>query len=135
MGTKDGGAAVKAYDNDDGTEFAYYDRGYVQLTWCSNYGASGVAIKRGLDLLLNPDMVKRQAVAYALMSKGMRTGKGFANGHKFSKYFTSTVTDYTSARRMVNGSDHASDIAAIAILFEAILRKSSQPAKVAVPLP
>lgn len=135
MGTKDGGAAVKAYDNDDGTEFAYYGRGYVQLTWWSNYGASGVAIERGLDLLLDPDLVKRPAVAYALMSDGMRTGNGFANRHKFSKYFTSTVTDYTGARHMVNGSDHASDIAAIAVIFGAILRKASQPAGVAVPLP
>ena len=83
----------------------------------------------------DPELVKQPAVAYALMSHGMRTGKGFANGHKFTKYFTATVTNYTGARHRVNGSDHAAAIAAIAVTFEAILRKASQPAAVAAPLP
>lgn len=102
----------------------------MQLTWWSNYAASGIAIEQGLDLLLDPERVKQPAVAYALMSNGMRTGKGFANGHKFSKYFTATVSDYSGARHMVNGSDHSADISAIAVKFEAILRKASQPAAV-----
>ena len=135
MGTKDGGAAVKVYSDDDGDEQAYFGRGYVQLTWWSNYAASGVAIEQGLDLLLDPELVKQPAVAYAVMSHGMRTGKGFANGHKFGMYFTATVTNYTGARHMVNGSDHSADIAAIAVKFEAILRKASQPAAVVAPLP
>ncbi|MGB7989233.1 MAG: glycoside hydrolase family 19 protein [Candidatus Methylophosphatis roskildensis] len=126
MGTQDGGAAVKAYDDDDGSEQAYYGRGYVQLTWWSNYAASGVAIGRGLDLLLDPELVKSPEIAYALMSHGMRTGQGFANGHKLAQYFSGALTNYAGARRMVNGQDHAADIAAIATRFEAILLKSSR---------
>ena len=43
MGTTDGGAGVKVYTNDPGDENAYYGRGYVQLTWWSNYAKASVA--------------------------------------------------------------------------------------------
>lgn len=134
MGTTDGGAAEKAYDDDDGEEHAYYGRGYVQLTWWSNYASAGINIGRGLDLLLDPELVKSPAIAYALMAHGMRTGKGFANGHRFSSYFFLASTDYVGARRMVNGSDHAADIAAIAVQFEAVLLSARlTPVAVGVP--
>ncbi|MBI5257179.1 MAG: glycoside hydrolase [Burkholderiales bacterium] len=135
MGTVDGGAASKVYEDDDGDELAYYGRGYVQLTWWSNYAAAGVAIGRGLDLLLDPELVKSPEVAYALMSHGMRTGEGFANGHKFSHYFVGQHTKYREARRMVNGSDHAEDIAALARKFEAILLAARVSTEAPVPLP
>ncbi|MDA8447056.1 glycoside hydrolase family 19 protein [Paracidovorax valerianellae] len=124
MGTKDGGAASKTYDNDDGSEHAYFGRGYVQLTWWSNYATAGIAIGRGLTLLNDPELVKTPEIAYALMSYGMRTGKGFANGHRFSQYFSGDATNYASARRMVNGSDHAEDISQIAKKIEAALLKA-----------
>ena len=130
MGTTDGGTLVKRYVEDDGAELAFYGRGYVQLTWWSNYASSGIVIGKGLDLLLDPDLVKQPEVAYRLMSHGMRTGKGFANGHKLSDYFDAKKTDYVSARRMVNGTDHAEDIAAIAVKFEGVLRKASKAATV-----
>ena len=91
----------------------------------------GAAIGRGLSLLLDPELVKTPEIAYALMSLGMRTGKSFANGHKFSDYFSAQRTDYVGARAMVNGSDHANDIAVIAQKFEAALLKSMlAPARV-----
>jgi hypothetical protein len=124
MGSKDGGQVSKAYDADDGVEQAYFGRGYVQLTWWSNYAASGIAIGRGLELLHDPELVRTSEVAYALMSHGMRTGQGFANGHKFSDYFTGQQTRYREARQMVNGTDHAQDIAALAQSFEAVLLAS-----------
>lgn len=133
MGSVSGSPVSKVYEDDDGTEQAYYGRGYVQLTWWSNYAAAGVALGRGLELLLDPEQVKSPAVAYALMSHGMRTGQGFANGHKFSHYFVADQTRYVEARQMVNGSDHASDIAALATKFEAILlaaRPSAWAAKI-----
>lgn len=135
MGNRPGQAAAKTYDDDDGAEFAYYGRGYVQLTWWSNYAKAGVAIGRGLDLLLDPELVKKPEIAYALMSHGMRTGEGFANGHKLSQYFSGDTSDYTGARRMVNGQDHAKDIAAIAATFEAILLKATVGPQAAVALP
>jgi hypothetical protein len=124
MGTTDGGAAVKAYDDDKGIEQAYYGRGYVQLTWWSNYATTGIAIGSGLQLLLDPELVKQPETAYKIMSHGMRTGDGFANGKTFAKYFTGANTDYIGARAMVNGSDAAAEIAGVAETFEAILLKA-----------
>lgn len=130
MGARDGAAAAKAYEEDDGIEQVYFGRGYVQLTWWSNYAAAGVAIGRGFDLLLDPDLVKDPAIAYEIMSVGMRTGKIFANGHSFDDYFTDDTSNYKDARRMVNGRDHAQDIADIAIKFEKVLA-AARPAPAA----
>jgi hypothetical protein len=124
MGSTDGAAAVKTYDDDPGEENAYFGRGYVQLTWWSNYATAGVAIGRGLDLLLDPELVKEPKIAYAVMAHGMRTGSGFANGHNFSQFFFGKTTDYKHARKMVNGMDHAEDIANLAEAFEEVLLDS-----------
>ncbi|WP_342165045.1 hypothetical protein [Methylobacterium sp. SD21] len=125
MGSKYGGAHHKAFDEDAGQEHAYFGRGYVQLTWWSNYAQMSIALKRGLELLLAPEMVKTPQVSYEIMSYGMRTGFGFTNGHKFDDYFRGGLCDYKSARRMVNGQDHADDIADIALKFEGILKEAS----------
>ena len=76
---------------------------------------------KGLDLLFAPELVKQPETAYVLMSHGMRTGQGFVNGRTFAQYFASDQTNYTGARAMVNGSDHADAIADIAVDFEAVL--------------
>ena len=135
MGSAAGAPVAQAYEDDDGAGQAYFGRGYVQLTWWSNYATAGVAIGRGLDLLLDPELVRQPAVAYAIMSHGMTNGSGFANGHRFANYFNGPSTDYAGARRMVNGSDHARDIAAIAVKFEAALmtsRATAAPARPAI---
>jgi hypothetical protein len=116
--------ATKTYDDDDGEEHAYFGRGYVQLTWWSNYAKQGVAIGEGLDLLFNPDRVEDPEIAYKIMSNGMITGAGFANGHRLDQYFSGAHTDYVGARHMVNGVDHNADIAKIAEGFEAVLLQS-----------
>lgn len=121
MGAKPGINAAKTYTDDEGTEQHYYGRGYVQLTWWSNYASAGANLDMGLDLLLNPDLVLQPETAYKLMSFGMLTGKGFANGHTFAQYFHGAHTDYVGARRMVNGHDRAATIAKMAAVFETIL--------------
>jgi hypothetical protein len=130
----DGGAAATTYNDDSGDENAYYGRGYVQLTWWSNYAKSSVALNRGLDLLINPEHVLGPATAYALMSHGMRTGFGFANRHKFTDFFGGQNRDYKHARKMVNGMDHAEDIAKLAEGFEAVLLDSRMWVKLALPI-
>lgn len=121
MGTPPGGVAHKIYSNDDGLEQVYFGRGYTQLTWWSNYAKAGVTLGRGLDLLTNPELAKDPEIAYKLMSLGMLTGAGFANGKRFSQYFNSQSSNYVAARAMVNGVDHANDIAEIALQFEQVL--------------
>ena len=121
MGSPSGAVASKTYEQADGVENAYFGRGYVQLTWWSNYLRAGLALNLGLKLLLDPDLVEDPDVAYQIMSYGMRTGKIFANGYSFSDFFAGGSRDYKGARKMVNGSDHDSDIAALAMAIEAIL--------------
>jgi predicted chitinase len=125
MGATAGTAPSAVYEADDGHEQVYFGRGYVQLTWWSNYAAAGVAIGRGFDLLVDPDLVKDPKIAYEIMSIGMRTGKIFANGRKFDDYFRQGISDYKKARRMVNGNDHAEEIADIARKFEKVLKEAS----------
>lgn len=130
MGAKDAAVASDVYVKDDGVEQVFYGRGYVQLTWWSNYAKAGVALGRGLDLLLDPELVKTPQIAFALMSYGMRTGQIFANGHMLDDYISGDECDYDGARAIVNGSDHAKDIAGIAKKFEAVLLKSRNDAAV-----
>lgn len=112
------------YEKDPGTEHVYFGRGYVQLTWWSNYATIGAELGMGMDLLLDPDSVRTPEVAYRIMSYGMTTGRSFANGRKFSDYFIGLKTDYVAARAMINGSDHDRDIAAIAVKMEDVLMQS-----------
>jgi glycosyl hydrolase family 19 (putative chitinase) len=108
-----------------GVTKAYYGRGYVQLTWWNNYAVTGAKMGLGLDLLFNPDiMLTNRLLSYQMFSHCLRTGDGFANRHKLADYFNATKTDYVSARRMVNGNDHAAEIAGYARQFEAILLAS-----------
>ena len=135
MGATDGLPAAPVYETDDGTEQVYFGRGYVQLTWWSNYAAAGAATDRGLALLLDPELVKDPAIAYQILSVGMRTGKIFANGRRLEDYFTNKTSDYQGARRMVNGNDHAQDIADIAIKFEKVLKAAEPEELAAVKVP
>jgi hypothetical protein len=121
MGAKPGTKTAKTYTDDDGAEQHYYGRGYVQLTWWSNYASAGANLDIGLNLLLNPELVLQPETAYKLMAYGMLTGKGFANGHTLAKYFHGAHTDYVGARRMVDGHDRAATIAKLAADFESVL--------------
>jgi len=124
--------ASETYEDDDGDEQLYYGRGYVQLTWWNGYAAASIALKRGLDLLFNPELVNAPNTAYDILATGMCTGSIYANGRSLAQYFHGTHTDYVSARNMVNaGASHANkvEVAKIAERFEDVLfgAKSKQP--------
>jgi putative chitinase len=77
--------------------YPYYGRGFVQLTWKTNYEKYGIA--KTPDKALEPDLA-----SYILidgMTKGIFTGK------KLSDYFTDKKADPVGARAVVNGSDKA----------------------------
>ena len=115
------------YLHDDGVPNQYFGRGYVQLTWWDNYAATGVVINRGISLLFNPQLALDQAIAYEIMAKGLTTGKAFAHGRRFSKYFTGTQSDYLHARDMVNPGakqPEKKEFAVTAQLFENVLMAS-----------
>ena len=85
----------------------YYGRGYVQLTWRSNY--AGVGKKIGQDLLNHPELALLPSIAAQILVRGMASG--WFTGKRLSEYFTPTGADPVRARRIVNGLDKAELIA------------------------
>lgn len=96
----------------------YYGRGYVQLTWKENYERAGRLL--GKDFVRNPDKTLDPETAYQILSRGMR--EGWFTGRALEDYIADTRTDYVNARRVVNGTDRAENIAAQARKFESLLR-------------
>ncbi len=122
MGSPAADAATQTYQRAAGTPLAFFGRGYVQLTWWSNYAAAGVSIGRGLDLLFDPALALDPAIAYALMGHSMLTGDGFANGRTLRQYIMGPLCNYAGARALVNANDPQPAIVAAAGVFEAALR-------------
>jgi hypothetical protein len=98
----------------------YCGRGYVQMTWEVNYKhASDIT---GVDLVGNPDLALRPDIAAKVMFAGMTDAKiifeDFSDTENFTftgksleDYFSDTTDDPIGARRIINGTDHASLIA------------------------
>lgn len=85
----------------------YCGRGYVQLTWKSNYRKAGDAL--GYDLVSQPELALRPDIAAAIMVRGM--SEGWFTGKKLNDYINAKGCDYFNARRIINGTDHAREIA------------------------
>jgi len=107
----------------------YYGRGYVQLTWEHNYAKMGKLLKN--RLLYTPSLALHPAVAYKIMSLGMRLG--IFTGKKLADYIHGSKRDYVNARRIINGLDRAQTIAGYAVKLERILRRSAIPQPTARP--
>ena len=84
----------------------YYGRGFVQLTWQSNYQKMGNWL--GIDLVNNPDLALQPEVAAKILVYGMINGS--FTGKKLSDYITGSYNDFYNARRVVNGLDQAQKI-------------------------
>lgn len=113
--------ASESYRSAVGQELRYYGRGFMQLTWWDNYALAGASIGRRLDLLFDPELANDAGVSYRIMSTAMRTGSSFANGRTFAQFFYGEMTDYVSARSMVNGNSGQVEVAEIARRFERVL--------------
>ena len=74
------------------------------------------------DLEQDPDQALRPAIAYQIMSVGMR--KGLFTGKKLSDYIAAPVCDYKNARRIINGVDQAALIAGYAATIEDVLKSA-----------
>jgi len=108
----------------------FYGRGYVQITWEDNYRRAGQRLEGAQfkvgratlnvdkDTFINdPDLVLQPPIAYAIASRGMR--EGWFTSKKLGDYIKEGVApDYGNASRIINGPDHAPDIAAIADNFD-----------------
>jgi predicted chitinase len=103
----------------DGALFA--GRGYVQLTGRRNYAKASV--KLGVDLIGNPDLAMQPDIAAKIMREGMIgawfTERGFVTF--LPEDGPATLTQFTQARRIINGMDKAGKIALEAMDFQAAL--------------
>jgi hypothetical protein len=108
----------------------YYGRGYVQLTWDWNYRQFGNFLKN--RLLYEPQLALDPAIAYQIMSYGMRHGS--FTGVGLGKYINAAGCDYVNARRIINGTDQAAKIAGFAAKLEQVLRASAVAAIPGVPV-
>lgn len=90
--------------------FPYYGRGYVQLTWKTNYEKYSRIL--GVDMVADPDIAMRPNVALFILVHGFKTGT--FTGRKITDYIDHGRTDFVKARRCINDSDKDTTIANIA---------------------
>ena len=93
-----------------GRYFPYYGRGYVQITWRTNYEKYSKIL--GIDLVNNPDLALQPETALFILVHGFKTGT--FTGRKISDYIDQSKADFLEARRCINGLDKNKEIAAIA---------------------
>lgn len=101
--------------------YPWFGRGYVQLTWKANYEKFRQRILKqfGVDIIENPDNVLRPDVSAFVMFEGMIRGE--FTGKKLADYFNDKKADFLNARRIINGTDRAQEIATIAKSFHSDL--------------
>jgi putative chitinase len=101
----------------------FYGRGFVQLTWKANYEKASNAV--GVDLVLRPDRALELPIATQILFDGM--AEGWFTGKKLADYITDAGhCYYVNARRIINGTDRASQIATYAVAFEAAIEAAEQ---------
>lgn len=96
----------------------FWGRGFVQLTWETNYARAGKEL--GYDLVKNPALAMRPDIAAAILFRGMV--EGWFTGKKLSDYFGGAKNDPEGARRIINGTDKAALIAGYHKLIVAALQ-------------
>lgn len=108
--------------------YPWYGRGLIQTTWEKNY----VAIAKAMNLPANtftnnPDLLLTMSHALPAMFVGME--KGIYTGKDLDDYIDDIdeaddeeLREYVNARRIVNGTDKATRIANLALLFERALK-------------
>jgi predicted chitinase len=93
--------------------YPYYGRGYVQLTWKNNYETYSHLLN--IDLVGNPNLALEPKVALFVLVHGFKTGT--FTGRKIMDYINENKTDFDGARRCINGTDRAREIADLAQKF------------------
>lgn len=113
-----GKGAGKPYGvKDPKTGQVYYGRGYVQLTWKTNY--EKFAKRLDLDIVSHPELVKVPEIAAAIAFEGMQ--HGLFTGVGLPRYFNAERTDWLNARKVINAMDRAEVVAEYAQQYYRIL--------------
>lgn len=97
--------------------YPWHGRGFVQLTWRDNYVKAGKALK--MDFTTNPAKVMEPKISAEILVLGSM--QGWFTGKKLGDYITLQKSEYVNARRVINGTDRATEIAALAREYESAL--------------
>lgn len=105
----------------------HYGRGYVQLTWPANYERADRELDLGGRLIADLDLAMNPEVAARILVRGMEEGwfAGDDRGrHTLGRHLpgaTGSFDQFRSARRIINGTDKATEIAEHALRFQEAL--------------
>lgn len=109
--------------------YPYYGRGYVQLTWETNYQKADRELDLNGRLTSNLDVALDPDIAARIMARGMQEGwfAGDNKGrHTLARHLPSNapanMAQMTSARRIINGTDANEKIAREALMFQSALQ-------------
>jgi putative chitinase len=94
--------------------YPWVGEGLVQVTWETNHRKFGATA---------PGQLMTWPIALKALFDGMT--KGMFTGKRLDDYIKGDRCDYVGARRIVNGTDRAADIARYAETFEAALRSAN----------
>ncbi len=123
--------AAELGNTQEGDGYTYRGRGLVQTTGRGHYDtwtkrlANEGFLHNGAapDLVNNPALAAEPDIAARMMAEGMRDGS--FTTRKLGSYVNENLTDYYNARRVINGTDHAQEIADRATIFEGIINQNS----------
>ncbi|MEZ2129012.1 MULTISPECIES: hypothetical protein [unclassified Sinorhizobium] len=97
---------------------SWLGRGLVQLTHKRNYKAMSAVT--GIDLVADPDRAMEMDTAVTILMEGMRLGS--FTGYKLADFFGDDRQDWVNARRIVNGTDRAEQIAGYGLTLHSAIR-------------
>jgi putative chitinase len=114
--------SVKLGNTQSGDGLRFKGRGYVQITGRTNYAKLGAALGLGMAFINQPTLVLEPINSYRIMSIGMT--RGLFTGKKLATYINANGKDYVEARRIINGTNKAPEIAEMARKLEIALRRA-----------
>lgn len=112
----------RPYGKVNATGKAPYGRGLVQLTWDHNYSKADAELGLEGTLAANYDRALEPVIAVAILVRGME--EGWFTSKSLSSYIAPGLgahDQFVAARRIINGTDRAEDIAKLAEQFKQAL--------------
>lgn len=100
--------------------YPWYGRGFCQCTWEKNYQRADDELGLAGALITDPDKALEPDIAAMIMVRGM--AEGWFSGKKLGDYLPADakadIHQFTNARWIINGQDHAVEIAEHALKFQ-----------------
>ena len=93
--------------------YPYYGRGYVQLTWETNYRKMSDAL--GLPIVEHPDIALKPKHAYDIMVTGMLSGMFTGQALRERRDNEDLFGYFLICRQIINGNDRKYEVAEIAV--------------------